>query len=54
MDKKKKPGYAGSIQNSGAQMVRAPFAANVKRGNGTVRTGEDLRQGARVSGPKKK
>ena len=34
----KRPGYAGSIQNTGAQKVNAPFSQNVKKGNGQVKT----------------
>lgn len=41
----KKPGYAGSIQNTGAQKVNAPFANNSKKGTSTVKTGSDLRTG---------
>ena len=29
----KRPAYAGSIQNTGAQKVNAPFSQNVKKGN---------------------
>lgn len=39
-----KNGYAGKISNSGAQKVQAPFQ-NAKKGNGTVKTGNDLRSG---------
>lgn len=42
----KRPGYAGSIQNTGAQKVNAPFSQNVKKGNGQVKTGNDLRTGS--------
>jgi hypothetical protein len=35
----KRPGYAGSIQNTGAQ-----------KGNGQVKTGNDLRTGSSGSG----
>ena len=41
----KKKGYIGSIQNSGAQKVKAPVAAGGKKGNNTVKTGTDLRSG---------
>jgi len=40
-----KKGYAGSIQNSGAQKVKAPMANTNKKGNGVVKTGTDLRTG---------
>lgn len=40
-----KKGYAGRIQNSGSQKVQAPLAGNGKKGNGTVKTGSDLRTG---------
>ena len=46
----KRPGYAGSIQNTGAQKVNAPFLQNVKKGNGQVKTGNDLRTGSSGSG----
>lgn len=36
-------GYAGKIQNTGAQKVKAPFASGAKKGKSTVRTGGDLR-----------
>lgn len=42
----RRPGYAGSIQNSGTQKVNAPFQQNVKKGNGQVKTGNDLRTGS--------
>ncbi len=39
-----KPSYAGSIKNTGAQVVKAPFAQDNKKGKGTVKTGNnDLR-----------
>ena len=41
----KKPGYAGSIKNTGAQVVRAPFTQESKKGKSTVKTGKDLRSG---------
>ena len=41
----KKSGYIGSIQNTGAQKVKAPVATSGKKGNGTVKTGTDLRGG---------
>ena len=40
-----KKGYAGSIQNSGAQKVKAPLANSTKKGNSAVKTGNDLRTG---------
>lgn len=41
----KKCGYAGKIQNTGAQKVNAPFANTGKKGTSTVKTGSDLRTG---------
>lgn len=41
----KKSGYIGKIQNSGVQVVKAPVAANSKKGNATVKQGNDLRTG---------
>lgn len=41
----KKNGYIGKIQNTGAQVIKAPVAANGKKGNATVKKGEDLRTG---------
>lgn len=38
-----KPSYAGSIKNTGVQVVKSPFAQNNKKGKGTVKTGNDLR-----------
>ena len=35
--------YAGSIKNTGAQVVKAPFSGDNKKGNSTVKTGNDLR-----------
>lgn len=40
-----KCGYAGKIQNAGAQKVKAPFAGSAKKGKTTIRTGNDLRTG---------
>lgn len=37
--------YAGRIQHSGAQKVKAPFPGNEKHGKTTVKTGDDLRSG---------
>lgn len=37
-------GYAGRIQNAGAQVVKAP-AQSQKKGSGKVTTGNDLRNG---------
>lgn len=44
-----KKGYAGRIQNSGAQKVEAPFG-DAKKGKASVKTGEDLRSGNRSGG----
>lgn len=41
----KKCGYAGSIKNTGSQVVRAPFTQENKNGKSTVKTGKDLRSG---------
>lgn len=38
-----KCGYAGKIQNTGAQKVKAPFANSAKKGKTTVKNGNDLR-----------
>ena len=35
--------YAGSIKNTGAQVVKAPFGGDNKKDSGTVKTGNDLR-----------
>lgn len=43
----KKCGYAGNIQNSGAQKVQAPIANQSKKGNATVKKGNDLRTGGK-------
>ena len=40
----KKPGYAGRIDNSGAQVVQAPFAPKPRTGDTKI-TGKDLRTG---------
>lgn len=40
-----KCGYAGKIQNAGAQKVKAPFSTGAKKGKSTVKTGGDLRTG---------
>lgn len=40
-----KCGYAGRIQNAGAQKVKAPFSTNGKEGKTTVKSGSDLRTG---------
>lgn len=42
---KKQGCYTGRISNSGAQKVQAPVAPGGKKGNSTVKTGNDLRQG---------
>lgn len=39
----KKSGYAGSIKNSGVQVVKAPFSDRGKGGEKVVKTGGDLR-----------
>jgi len=39
-----KKGYAGSIRNSGTQVVKAPFQSTDQK-KGTVKTGGDLRSG---------
>lgn len=41
----KRPTYAGSIKNCGAQKVNAPLPTDSKKGKGTVKTGTDLRSG---------
>ncbi len=41
----KEHGYAGKIQNAGAQKVSAPLADKNRKRSGTVKTGEDLREG---------
>lgn len=41
----KKCGYAGSIKNTGAQVVKAPFTQESKKGKSTVKSGKDLRSG---------
>lgn len=38
-----KPSYAGSIKNTGVQVVKAPFTQDNKKGKGSVKTGNDLR-----------
>lgn len=40
---KQRTGYAGSIANSGVQSVKAPCAAESKKGKKTVKSGKDLR-----------
>lgn len=40
-----KKGYAGSISNSGAQVVKAPMPPQSTKGKSTVKTGSDLRSG---------
>ncbi len=45
-----KKGYAGRIQNTGVQKVEAPFGGGGKKGNGTVKTGTDLRAGGSGKG----
>ena len=41
----KRPIYAGSIKNTGAQVVKAPFGGDSQKGKSTVKTGTDLRSG---------
>lgn len=41
----KKGGYIGKITNAGAQKVQAPISNSGKKGNATVKKGEDLRTG---------
>lgn len=41
----KQNGYAGKIENSGVQSVKAPCAAVSRKGKKNVRSGEDLRNG---------
>ena len=43
-------GYAGRIQNTGAQKVEAPFGSAGKKGTSTVKTGTDLRSGSSGKG----
>ena len=38
-----RPGYAGKIQNAGAQKVQAPFSTSGKKGKSTIKSGNDLR-----------
>lgn len=42
----KRPTYAGSIKNTGAQVVKAPFGGDNQKGKSTVKTGNDLRGNA--------
>ena len=42
-----KKGYAGKIQNTGAQKVNAPFGGNPQKGKSTVKTGSDLRSSSK-------
>lgn len=37
--------YAGKINNTGSQVVKGPYANGGKKGNSTVKTGNDLRTG---------
>ena len=39
--------YAGSISNSGAQVVKAPMPPQSTKGKSTVKTGNDLRNGGK-------
>lgn len=40
-----KSGYAGKVQNAGAQKVNALYAGGGKKGKSTVTKGGDLRTG---------
>jgi len=40
-----KSGYAGKIQNAGAQKVNAPYSSGGKKGKSSVTRGGDLRAG---------
>ena len=40
-----KSGYVGRIKNGGTQMVKAPLAADGKKGKSSVVKGKDLRTG---------
>lgn len=40
-----KSGYAGKIQNAGAQKVSAPYSSSGKKGKSAVTKGGDLRTG---------
>lgn len=40
-----KSGYAGKIQNAGAQKVSAPYSSGGKKGKSAVTKGSDLRTG---------
>lgn len=40
-----KPTYAGSIKNTGTQVVKAPFAQDGKKGTTVKKVGNDLRTG---------
>lgn len=42
-----KKGYAGRINHSGVQIVKAPLAGEAKKGKSTVKTGNDLRTGGK-------
>jgi hypothetical protein len=42
----KESGYAGSIKNSGTQVVKAPGQVTDQK-KGTVKTGNDLRSGGK-------
>lgn len=45
MYKGEKSDYIGRIKNSGTQFIRAPFAADGKKGKSSVIKGKDLRNG---------
>ena len=38
--------YAGKIQNTGSQKVESLYGGTSKKGNGTVKSGTDLRTGS--------
>lgn len=44
-EKKGKPTYAGSIKNSGSQVVEPLFDVKGGKGKNVVKTGDDLRNG---------
>lgn len=51
MKKEGRPGYAGSIKNTGSQHVAAPFDTGASSvGRGKVIRGSDLRCGKNKSG----
>lgn len=40
-------GYSGKIAQTGSQTVKAPAQVSPKKGKGTVKKGDDLRNGSR-------